>query len=334
MEIRTIPRPTCLICGSEGGLVYNNLQDRMFAVPGSWSLKQCLNKRCGLCWLDPTPTESDISRLYVNYFTHEIQDPRQFLLSGLRSILYAGYVCVTFVPSMMLGLNKARTMIRHMFLEDMKPDNLLDVGCGGGIFLHRMHRLGWSTTGLDFDPKAVENAKSRYGSVLTVLHSDLAGARFSNDSFSAITMSHVIEHVPDPVALLTESRRILKPGGRLVVTTPNIHSHGHEMFRDCWWGLDSPRHLQVFSSTALRECAGRAGFSRIKTCTTAANADTFMGGSYGFLESKKTGDCASGFRVNFNFIRGVRSLFLQYGEARRLRHDPECGEELVLICEK
>jgi ubiquinone/menaquinone biosynthesis C-methylase UbiE len=334
MEIRTTPRPLCLVCGSEGKTLYPDLQDRMFAVPGTWSLKQCNNPSCGLCWLDPMPVEEDLPTFYVNYFTHEISDPKQRLLFRLRTGLYTGYLFVKSVPSVFLGLNSARNHIQHMFLQDKKPGKLLDVGCGSGVFLHRMYKLGWSATGLDFDAKAIENAKIKYGTDLTVMHSDLHGAKFPNDSFDAVTMSHVIEHAPDPIGLITECKRVLKPGGRLVITTPNINSNGHKRFRDCWWGLDSPRHLQIFSLSALRDCAIKAGFQSATSSTSAANADTFIGGSFGFAEAKRTGDHSSGSRVKINFVRGLRSLLLQYREAIQLRHNPECGEELVLICEK
>ncbi len=147
-------------------------------------------------------------------------------------------------------------------------------------------------------------------------------------------MSHVIEHVPNPVALLVEAKRVLKPGGRLVVTTPNIQSFGHEKFQDCWWGLDAPRHLQIFSLAALKQCASKAAFPVINVTSSAANADTFMGGSFGFMAAKKANGSGSGSRVEFNFLRGLRSLLLQYQEAKMLHRNPKCGEEAVLICKK
>jgi SAM-dependent methyltransferase len=335
MEIRTVPRPTCLLCGSQGKPLYSDLKDRMFAVPGNWSLKQCTNNDCGLCWLNPTPLEADIPQLYRAYYTHGDEGGSgQNLLARLRVFFYSGYMAATYLPSNILGLRKAKQQISNMFLLDLQPGKLLDVGCGSGHFLHRMYKLGWSATGLDFDAKAIEYAKAQYGSQLTVLATDLAGAKFAGNSFNAVTMNHVIEHVPDPIELLREARRVLKTDGRLVVTTPNIRSFGHEKFRDCWRGLETPRHLQIFSLAALRECARKAGFTRIKVITSSANADIIIGGSFGFLEAKATGDCSSGSRVKINFIRGVRSLLLQYREAFRLRRDPECGEELILFCEK
>ncbi len=52
MAIRTTPRPLCPLCGNAGNVLYPDLQDRMFAVPGTWSLKQCNNQNCCFCWLD------------------------------------------------------------------------------------------------------------------------------------------------------------------------------------------------------------------------------------------------------------------------------------------
>ncbi len=146
-------------------------------------------------------------------------------------------------------------------------------------------------------------------------------------------MNHVIEHVPDPVGMLAESRRILKWAGRLVVTTPNVQSLGHKQFQDCWSGLDAPRHLRVFSLPVIQKCARQAGFDAIKVSTSAANADGLIAISLGFEQAKATLSSYQ-MKIQFNFIRGLRSLMLQYVELRQMRHDAECGEEAILICEK
>lgn len=331
MEIRTNHRPCCPLCASQGVPLYNNLQDHLYGAPGKWQMKRCANDECGLCWLDPVAIEADIQFLYENYHTHEASDSSSGFQAKARSLLLSGYKFVTSLLSSPLGLNKERQRLLNMFLDDMPPGLVLDVGCGAGDFLHRMHQRGWSVKGVDFDGKAIANAKARYG--FELLHSDLAGARFSENSFDAVTMNHVIEHVPEPTMLLSEVRRVLKPGGRLVAITPNVQSMGHSLFQDCWRGLEPPRHLQIFSLNALNFCARQAAFRSVEVKSSAANADIIIGASFGIRKAKKQMSDSRAAR-EINMLRALRSFFVQYREALHLHKRLNCGEEAVLICKK
>ena len=113
--------------------------------------------------------------------------------------------------------------------------------------------------GVDFDARAIHRAKAKFGLELHV--GDLKSAGFQGAYFDAITLSHVLEHVPDPIALLVEVRRLLRPGGRMIVTTPNPASLGHQLYRSHWFGLDAPRHLWLFTLSALQRLGTQAGFS-------------------------------------------------------------------------
>jgi 2-polyprenyl-3-methyl-5-hydroxy-6-metoxy-1,4-benzoquinol methylase len=108
----------------------------------------------------------------------------------------------------------------NVFCLRAKPHGrLLEVGCGSGMILKSMQKLGWQVEGVDFDPAAVEAARKRG---LDVHLGTLSEQEFRANSFDAIIMGHCIEHVPDPINLLRECYRILEPGGRLVVITPNV----------------------------------------------------------------------------------------------------------------
>jgi SAM-dependent methyltransferase len=159
----------------------------------------------------------------------------------------------------------------------------------------------------------------------------LFSARFSEHTFDAVTLSHVIEHVPDPLGLLVEVRRILKPGARIVLTTPNSRSLGHQKFREFWFGLDPPRHLQIFTPASLQELARRVRLNHVQAFTTAANADIFIGAS---LSIQSAGGRQLPPQPPPNLMRTLRSVWGQYRQHLALGAMPECGEEAVLVALK
>ena len=202
MEIRTFNRPLCPICSSQGEILYKDLDDRIWGIPGKWTMKRCAKAGCGTCWLDPVAIEEDLPLLYANFGTHEDAAPAVGLKSSLRSVLLKIYEVARFLPTSVLGLRRERERSASQFLDDLAPGRVFDVGCGDGRFLYRMYQAGWTVAGLDFDPKGIEAAKSKYGKCgFELMNCDLFSARFPDNSFDAVTLGHVIEHVPDPIAL-------------------------------------------------------------------------------------------------------------------------------------
>ena len=118
-----------------------------------------------------------------------------------------------------------------------------------------------------------------------------------------------------------------------MATTPNIQSLGHTLFKDCWRGLEPPRHLQIFSLQSLGNCARQASFKTIKVKSSAANADAIIGASFGIREAKTRRTCSRA-SYEINILRALRCCFIQYREALLLRKQLNCGEEAVLICQK
>lgn len=334
MEIRTFKRPLCQNCSASGEVLYQDLEDRIWSIPGKWTIRQCSNAKCGMCWLDPSPVIEDLPLLYAKFGTHVDAAPAAGFKSWLRSALYTAYEGARFLPMSLLGLAREKQRSDSQYLADLPPGRVLDVGCGDGSYLYRMYQAGWSVAGLDFDPKGIESAKIRYGKYgFALLNTDLFSARFPDNSFDAVTLGHVIEHVPDPVAILVEAKRILKPGGRLVIITPNVHSHGQKLFRDCWRDWDPPRHLQLFTLASLADCARKAAFARVETKSSAAHADIVFGASFAIQKARRHGTTSRGGR-DIEILRGLRCTLMQFHEARLIRTQPECGEEAVLICHK
>ena len=147
---------------------------------------------------------------------------------------------------------------KEVFPQQDHEFQLLDVGCGSGYRLRRMAEAGWKVEGIDFDQQAVKMARSKG---FEVRCGSLVEASYPADTFDVVSMYHVIEHVDNPLNVLRECIRILRPGGRLVLATPNIQSWGHKRFGVAWRGLEPPRHLHLFSSAALNALLASAGFA-------------------------------------------------------------------------
>ncbi len=286
--ITTEQQLKCYLCNAQGNLFHQNLSDYLFKVSGNWNLRKCSNKTCGLVWLDPQPIATDINKLYQNYYTHT-NTPNSSKLPQSKYQFFQVWLYNLFTS--IIQIKQEREQFNQMYLADIKPGKLLDVGCGNGNLSSKLRDLGWDVQGQDTDIKAKEFAEKKYN--LTVHLGTLENISFADNTFDAIIMNHVIEHIINPIALISECYRILKPGGVLIAVTPNILSTSHKFFGQYWRGLEPPRHLYLFSELTLKEIASKSGFTNYQTWTTAAHGHYFALSS---LELKKhhfseTKDC-------------------------------------------
>jgi SAM-dependent methyltransferase len=149
------------------------------------------------------------------------------------------------------------------------PGRLLDVGCGDGAFLREAAGHGWIVRGTEFSPAGAGFARA---AGVPVFGGELWEARLPGESFDVITCWHVIEHVADPRRLVGEMHRLLRPGGVLVMATPNLNDH---FFRLAYLvaRLKRPRlyevderevHLFVYSADTLRQLVTLEGFTDVR----------------------------------------------------------------------
>lgn len=340
-EIRTRPCPDCYLCGAQGKPLYQGLKDRLFGASGEWNLKKCPNPECGLVWLDPMPLEEDISKAYQNYYTHQDRYISNTWPRRVYRLVKEGYLAHKYgyhseldlswkkVLGMLIYLHPGRRAdfdISVMYLPAQPNGRLLEVGCGSGQMLKFMQDLGWCVEGVDFDPAAVENAKAKG---LQVRLGTLESQEYPEDYFDAIIMSHLIEHVHDPLQLLRECNRILRPGGNLVVVTPNGESWGHKLYGDAWRGLEPPRHLHVFTIPSLHCLAEKAGFKKLRISTTIRGANGLFMASRSIQRTGKHVNGGPQPRAVRIWARGM-----QLAEWAILKVKPDVGEEIALMGEK
>ncbi len=322
----------CPACGSpDRDTLYEGLRDRLFGAPGAWTMRSCGS--CETCYLDPRPTQDAIGLAYADYFWHQPPSPggepaglvprvRARLLDAVLQRRF-GYPLRT-LPSW-ITVPVARTPVgrgvdrwaRHLSFPGPGA-RLLDVGCANGEFLLQMQALGWEVEGLDVDEASLSQARA---AGLLVHAGALASAALPPSSFDAITMSHVLEHVPDPHETLRAAHGLLRPGGVLWIATPNAWSLSRRRYGRDWLSWDPPRHLAVYTTEAVRGMLRDAGFATVEQPTPERNAASVFGASAALAAGVPVSEGRLGIGDR------VRARRTEAAWTRR----PDTAEEVVLV---
>lgn len=260
----------CPYCNSrDRTLAHRNVQDWSFySAPGKWTYWSCT--QCDSLYLDPRPTPETLGRAYGAYYTHQGPEKEslvQRLTNRLRNECWSHWLQADLRPRLhipailrwLLFPLKARLVEPFELAELVKlqPGKLVDVGCGNGRLLSLVKDLGWDALGVEVDPAAARVARARGLNVIEGSYRRVA--EFSH-TLDCIICSHVLEHVHDPLDMLAELATALKPGGTLLIASPNATSVMRRHFGDDWRGLEAPRHLSIPSMRQLEHYLRNVGF--------------------------------------------------------------------------
>jgi len=206
-------------------------------------LVRCVN--CGLIFVNPRPPFEELARQYEgSYFN--CPEPT-----------FGGYEDYEADREDIMGTFRRRMKLIRPLLGPAAP-RLLDVGCATGIFLEVARESGWQAEGLDISTYALERAKQKGFEVHT---GTLVGAGLPGGRYDVITLWDLIEHVPDPAAVLAECHRLLRPGGVVALSTPDAGSVPARLLGRRWLGFRSiDEHLYFFSHHTMGAMLEAAGF--------------------------------------------------------------------------
>ena len=274
---------SCPVCDSNRHKALNEASPDLL-VPSDttkWQYAQCL--KCKSLFLKNPPTVDTIGLAYSSYHTHDVSkilnsisiEKRDLsLFAHLLKVLATSYkvsrglipdysyirwlsTALMFLPVSCPILDRQSRLIEEFPVISQRY--LLDVGPGAGSFLRLAKHNHWNIEGVDLDPVCVKLLTEQgmpclLGTIEDVL--ELRGESY----YDLITMGNSLEHVFNPKETIKAANKLLKPGGRIWIETPNATSQGFLLFRNLWRGLEAPRHIQVFSGTALERLLLESGF--------------------------------------------------------------------------
>ena len=224
----------CNLCGSRAARPYAK----------KFGLRIVVCRECGLVYVEPRLTEADILKRYTAEY------------------LYGEYLPIFRADRNGVDLNLV--VSHYIFYLKLAGrvfapgGRLLDVGCGAGLFLKAAESQGWDAAGVEISPAAAEYAATVLH--LPVISSRLERAGIADSSFDVVTLLDTLEHLGDPLGTLTEARRVLKPGGRLILNTPDFESSSRRGLGKSWAVLTPAEHLHYFTERTLRRMLEKAGF--------------------------------------------------------------------------
>ena len=284
-------------------------------MPGTYTVARC--RACGFLYQKPRVDDAHLADCYPDrYPRHQEPSPRVPLTGSsarLKAVRWAlagslGYPAFRDGSAGLWTRLRARR-IAGKIRWDCPPwrgtGRYLDVGCGSGGALGVARALGWQVTGVESDEAAAAKAR-RFSQEIHV--GDVLDAPFAPECFDVATAFHVIEHVPDPVAVLRRILAWLAPGGLLIVEVPNAGGLGAAIFGASWAGLELPRHLSHFSPETLTRAVQQAG-GRVVWCWHGAKPRYYLWSlsiwlrEHGWPRVARSAECRP--------VRGALKLFLE-----------------------
>ncbi|MHC4556119.1 MAG: class I SAM-dependent methyltransferase [Planctomycetota bacterium] len=213
-----------------------------YSISGdNFHINRCL--KCHALFLSPRPTQQQLDQAYGDSYY------------GKGQTKFAGHIEKILDR---FRSARARKVCRYI----TPPARILDIGCGNGRFLSYLINRGFDGYGTELPGKAAQRAAQVTDLKLKVGHH--AADNFGENFFDCICMWHVFEHLTEPKETLQIIQRILKPGGYLMISLPNIESLQSRLFRGNWLHLDPPKHLLFLTASDLVSEMTEFGFKLIK----------------------------------------------------------------------
>ena len=231
----------CYYCGSTSSTFVLNAEEDLTGKPGTFRFVQC--DHCGLMYQNPRVNIETIPSFYDDeYIAHRKKTDWGVL--------------TPFYKWAMGKHDRDKDAIVSKYVELNESTKVLDVGCAVGTFLTYMReKYSVQPAGVDFKDcsyfEGFEHIDFHHG---LFYEQDLA-----DDTYDLVTMWHFLEHDYEPIRTLETAKRVVSPGGRIVIEVPRLDSASYSMYKERWPGLQAPQHTVCFDKESLHRFVEKAG---------------------------------------------------------------------------
>jgi SAM-dependent methyltransferase len=235
----------CAVCSAKMQTAVNHVFDTRFGIDNNYSIKHC--EHCGTERTSPVPSPEELKHLYETYYNFGGEKGTRY--TRLREkFLFSPFYRFYLVVDGDISFHKRRGAGR-----------LLDIGCNEGRGLRLYRHNGFIAEGLELNEPAAAVARSQGFTVHTQTLDDFQPV----DTYDVAVLSNVLEHASDPIDMLRNVKRILKPGGQVWISCPNNRSWLRSAFGKYWINWHVPFHLFHLSAQGVRTVLHDAGFEHI-----------------------------------------------------------------------
>jgi 2-polyprenyl-3-methyl-5-hydroxy-6-metoxy-1,4-benzoquinol methylase len=194
---------------------------------------------CGLVYVNPRARAADLTEHYNSGESSRVEYYRDAAVADRRTFREILAIATRLAPA---------------------RGTLLDVGPCTGTLLLQAREAGFAVQGIEINAGAARMCREELG--LDVRAGVLEADSYPAESFDVVSMGDVIEHVPDPVATLRTVARVLKPGGHVLISTPNVESAAARMLQ-----VKPEEHIYYFSAATLAASLEKAGLQTVEMRT-------------------------------------------------------------------
>lgn len=229
-------------------------REMMYGTRATFEYAECT--RCGCVQILQPP--ANLGDHYPRtYYSFQRVDRRTLSLTRAAAlrVLFSKSAAAARVRRMLESRLRRLQLVGmvHALVDGRRDAAILDVGAGSGTFVAMLRDLGY-THSIGIDPYLAANVVDHRG--LLVKNVELAEV---SGEFRVISFHHSLEHVPDQLGTLAHARRLVAPGGTIVVRIPVVDSDAWRSYGANWVQLDAPRHLYLHTRASLAIVARDAG---------------------------------------------------------------------------